>query len=123
MNEALFPSLNHVRATLAAWRKDDNTERPHSRLGWQRPSEFGQTFTPQRGLTLRNPKSSAPTPSAEAPVAQPPKQAKLKPGVSLTLDKSWGQRHCETREPPFEHNAIQFDLPPSGPELSQGTRR
>ncbi|MFZ1468115.1 MAG: hypothetical protein WAT09_03960 [Paracoccaceae bacterium] len=24
----------------------------------------------------------------------PPKWAKLKPGVSLTLDKSWGQRHC-----------------------------
>jgi uncharacterized protein YdeI (YjbR/CyaY-like superfamily) len=26
----------------------------------------------------------------------PPKWTKLKPGVSLTLDKSWGQRHRET---------------------------
>lgn len=66
LNETLFPSLNHARATLAAWRKDYNTERPHSRLGWQTPSEFAQTFTPQRGLTLRNLQSSAP-----APVAQP----------------------------------------------------
>jgi putative transposase len=66
LNETLFPSLNHARATLAAWRMDDHTERPHSRLGWQTPAEFAQTFTPQRGLTLRNLQSSAP-----APVAQP----------------------------------------------------
>ncbi len=66
LNETLFPSLNHVRVTLAAWRKDYNTERPHSRLGWQTPAEFAQTFTPQRGLALRNPQSSAP-----ASVAQP----------------------------------------------------
>jgi putative transposase len=65
LNETLFPSLNHARATLAAWRKDDNTERPHSRLGWQTLAQFAQTFTPQRGLTLRNPQSSAPTPVAQ----------------------------------------------------------
>lgn len=40
LNETLFPSLNHARATLAAWRKDYNTERPHSRLGWQAPAEI-----------------------------------------------------------------------------------
>ena len=34
LNETLFPSLHHARATLAAWRTDYNTERPHSRLGW-----------------------------------------------------------------------------------------
>jgi putative transposase len=66
LNETLFPSLHHARATLAAWRKDYNTERPHSRLGWQTPAEFARTFAPQRGLTLRNPQGSAP-----APVAQP----------------------------------------------------
>ncbi len=52
--------------TLAAWRKDYNTERPHSRLNWQTPAEFAQTFASQRGLTLRNPQSSA-----LAPVAHP----------------------------------------------------
>jgi putative transposase len=71
LNETLFPSLGHARATLAAWRKDYNTERPHSRLGWQTPAEFAKTFTPQRGLTLRNLQSSAP-----APVAQPAQAGK-----------------------------------------------
>jgi putative transposase len=66
LNETLFASLSHARVTLAAWRTDYNTERPHARLGWQTLAEFAQTFTPQRGLTLRNPQSSAP-----APVAQP----------------------------------------------------
>ena len=71
LNETLFPSLNHARATLAAWRMDYNTERPHSRLGWQTPAEFAATFTPQLGLTLRNSQSSAP-----APVAQPAQTGK-----------------------------------------------
>ena len=66
MNETLFPSLHHARATLAARRTDYNTERPHSRLGWQTPAEFARTHAPQPGLTLRNPQSSAP-----APIAQP----------------------------------------------------
>jgi len=66
LNETLFPSLHHARVTLAAWRTDYNTERPHSRPGWQTPAEFAQTFAPQRGLTLRNPQSSA-----TAPVALP----------------------------------------------------
>jgi putative transposase len=71
LNETLFPSLHHARVTLAAWRTDYNTERPHSRLGWQTPAEFAQTFAQQRGLTLRNPQSSAP-----APVAQPARMGK-----------------------------------------------
>ena len=71
LNETLFPSLHHARATLAAWRTGCNTERPHSHLGWQTPAEFAQTFAPQRGLTLRNPQGSAP-----APVAQPAQTGK-----------------------------------------------
>ncbi|WP_277872917.1 integrase core domain-containing protein [Paracoccus sulfuroxidans] len=61
-----YGSRRALRHRLAAWRTDYNTERPHSRLGWQTPAQFAQTFTPQRGLTLRNLQSSAP-----APVAQP----------------------------------------------------
>jgi putative transposase len=71
LNETLFPSLHHARATLAAWRNDYNTERPHCRLGWQTPAAFAQTFTPQPGLTLRNPQSSTP-----APVAKPAQMGK-----------------------------------------------
>jgi putative transposase len=66
LNETQFPSLHHARVTLGAGCRDYNTERPHSRLGWQTPAAFVQTFSAQRGLTLRNPQSSAP-----APIAQP----------------------------------------------------
>ena len=66
LNETLFPSLTHVRATLADWRTDYNATRPHSSIGWQTPNEYAATFAPQRGLTLRPMTSSAP-----APVAQP----------------------------------------------------
>ncbi len=65
LNETLFPSQQHARVTLAAWREDYNTEQPHSRLGWQTPAAFAQTFAPQRGLTLRNPQSSVPAPAAQ----------------------------------------------------------
>ena len=67
LNETLVPSLHRARATLATWRTDYNTERPHSRLGWKTPV----AYAPQQGLTLRNPQSSAP-----APVAQPAKIGK-----------------------------------------------
>ena len=66
LNETLFPSLAHARATLADWRDDYNIDRPHSGIGWQTPNEYAATFAPQRGLTLRTMTSSAP-----APVAQP----------------------------------------------------
>ena len=67
LNETLFPSLHHARVTLVAWRHDCNTERPNSRLGWKTPAAFAQTFAPQRGLPLRNPKSSAPAPLPNQP--------------------------------------------------------
>jgi putative transposase len=74
LNETLFPSLAWARATLAAWRQDYNTQRPHSRIGWKTPAEFAQTFAPQRELTLRNLISYAP-----APVAQPARMGKSNP--------------------------------------------
>ena len=66
LNETLFASLAHARATLADGCYDYNVDRPHSGIGWQTPNEYAATFTPQRGLTLRPMTSSAP-----APVAQP----------------------------------------------------
>jgi Integrase core domain len=60
LNETLFASLNCARATLAAWRMDNNTERPHSRLGWQTPAAFAETFTPQRDLAGDTPAKSGP---------------------------------------------------------------
>jgi putative transposase len=66
LNETLFPSLPHIRASLAAWQSDYNVNRPHSRLGWKTPAEYAETFNPRRDLTLRPMASSAP-----APVAHP----------------------------------------------------
>lgn len=63
LNATLFPSLDHAHATRAAWRKDNNTKRPHARRGRQ------------------------------TPLPNPPKQANLKSGVSLTPDEDQGQRH------------------------------
>ena len=40
MNETLFTSLAHARATVASWIHDYNTERPHSPLGYATPAAF-----------------------------------------------------------------------------------
>ena len=46
LNETLFRSLPDARLALEAWRRDYNTDRPHSRLGWQTPAGYAATFTP-----------------------------------------------------------------------------
>src|SRR3954451_7151307 len=53
LNETLFTSLAQVRAVLGCWRADNNDARPHSRLGWNTPSEFAFTRHPRRDLALR----------------------------------------------------------------------
>jgi putative transposase len=45
-----FISLADARARIEAWRNDFNSNRPHSSLGNQTPSEFAKSFTE---LTLR----------------------------------------------------------------------
>ena len=40
LNETVFSSLNKARFLFEQWRRDYNTQRPHSRLGWLTPSEF-----------------------------------------------------------------------------------
>jgi putative transposase len=40
---------------MSGWRKDNNSERPHSRLFWQTLTKFAQTFASQLGRTLRKP--------------------------------------------------------------------
>ena len=67
LNETLFGSLGHSRAALEAWRRDYNTERPHSKLGWQTPTAYASTFRPRRDLALRCAKGSVPDPAAPVP--------------------------------------------------------
>ena len=40
LNETLFSSLRHARVELEEWRRDYNTERPHSALGNLTPSAY-----------------------------------------------------------------------------------
>jgi putative transposase len=76
LNETLFGSLAHARAALDKWRQDYNTERPHSRLGWQTPTAYASTFRPRGDLALRY--RSAPDPLASVPpTTNPPRQSEL----------------------------------------------
>ena len=44
LNETLFRSLQHARGALEDWRRDDNEERPHSRLGWLTPRAYADAL-------------------------------------------------------------------------------
>lgn len=44
LNETMFRNLAHARVVIAAWAHDDNTERPHSALDYQTPSDFARTL-------------------------------------------------------------------------------
>jgi putative transposase len=60
LNETLFSALSQARDAMAPWRSDDNTERPHSQLGWRTPADFASTFTLRRALAPRYAKSTTP---------------------------------------------------------------
>jgi putative transposase len=53
LNETLFTSLEHARASLEEWRRDYNTVRPHSRIGWLTPAVHAAQFGPQWATPLR----------------------------------------------------------------------
>ncbi len=81
LNETLFTALAQACATLAIWRTDYNSTRPHAKLDWQTPSAFAATFHPRRDLALRSVKGSAPDP--DAPINANPKsnpQSELRTG-------------------------------------------
>ncbi|MGH7880059.1 MAG: IS3 family transposase [Candidatus Binataceae bacterium] len=64
LNETLFTSLMQARLALEDWRRDYNTVRPHSRIGWLTPAVYASQFSPPpgQGAALRN--GSAPWPLA-----------------------------------------------------------
>ena len=71
LNETLFTSLAQARAALEEWRRDYNTVRPHSRIGWLTPAAYAATFTATaQGAALAN--GSAPW-----PVASPEQMEKI----------------------------------------------
>lgn len=75
LNETLFRSLAHARAVLAAWRRDYNEQRPHSKLGWMTPCTYAATLSGNAGQTAPQQQSSAIRPLAIASATgshQPP---------------------------------------------------
>ena len=44
LNETLFTSLMQARLALEEWRRDYNTVRPHSRIGWLTPAAYAAQF-------------------------------------------------------------------------------
>lgn len=64
LNETLFRSLSHARVVLAAWRRDYNEQRPHSRLGWMTPSAYAGALSGEAGRSAALWKGSALRPLA-----------------------------------------------------------
>ncbi len=53
LNGEIFYSLEEARIVIENWRKDYNTKRPHSSLGYRPPAP--ESFTPQRPSALPKP--------------------------------------------------------------------
>ena len=68
LNEHMLFSMGHARAVIAAWRKDFNTARPHSSLGYVTPAAYAAALKSQWPSPLRSMNGSAPI--AIAHVAQ-----------------------------------------------------
>jgi len=64
LNETAFSSLAEARVLIEAWRRDYNSQRPHSRLGWLTPSEFAD-----RNRLSKQWPSGAAQPGGSAPMA------------------------------------------------------
>lgn len=98
LNETLFTSLPQTRASLALWRANYNSARPHSQIGWQTPNEFTSLHRP----SIRDGRSRCAMRKAprQRPSLPPPIRANPTPETNSKLDRNWGQRHSKGR---FEH--------------------
>ena len=77
LNETLFTSLMQARLALEDWRRDYNTVRPHSRLGWLAPAVYAANFLPQHGQGAALANGSAPWPAV--PIVQDGNHQTLRP--------------------------------------------
>jgi len=64
LNETLFTSLMQARLALEEWRRDYNTVRPHSRIGWLTPAVHAAQVSSQPGQGAALSNGSAPWPVA-----------------------------------------------------------
>lgn len=80
LRDELLNELAQARVSVALWRADYNTARPHSQIAWRTPDEFASTFAPRRSLALRYANGSA-----QAPAASPAQQGKTTAGNELRI--------------------------------------
>jgi putative transposase len=83
LNKTLFRSLPHAGVVLESWRRDYNTERPHSSLGWQTPLAFVAHWhgpSAQRARALSQSEGFAPWPVASGAETTFNQQQTLTPG-------------------------------------------
>jgi putative transposase len=73
LNETLFISLSQARIELETWRRDCNTERPHSSLGNLTPLAYAARIAsdPQQAEALRSIGGFAPRPVASPDLIGP----------------------------------------------------
>jgi putative transposase len=64
LNETTFTSLAQAKAVLEEWRRDYNTVRPHSSIGWLTPDAYAARFSGQRGHGAALANGFAPRPLA-----------------------------------------------------------
>lgn len=81
LNETLFTSLAHARVALEVWRRDYNTERPHSSLGNLTPLDYAarNAPAPQQPGALRSTTGFAPRAVATPGLTGPNDQRILSP--------------------------------------------
>jgi putative transposase len=81
LNETLFSSLSQARLALEEWRRDYNTVRPHSRIGWLTPAVHAAQFGPQRAEAPRLVEGHAPRPIAPPVVGSVEFNRQTQPGT------------------------------------------
>jgi putative transposase len=64
-NETLFLGLKHAREKIGAWASDSNNRRPHSSLGYKKPSQYEAKLN-ATGDHLRNPDQQRRSPVAQS---------------------------------------------------------
>ncbi len=111
LNETLFGSLDHARAMLEEWRRDYNTVRPHSRIGWLTPAVYAAKLRTAMGhaAAYRRLRGLAHCYNRADGEHQPPDSTRywIKVGGNVSQDRKRPPYHFAT---PPHHECIRFEL-------------
>ena len=101
LNETVFSPLNEAHFLLEQLRRDYNTQRPHSRLGWLTPSEFAD----RSRLSKHWPSGAAlPEGSALMAIASTAQHAIMPPRLYPRLHRERCTHQCQ----PVHHRGLHL---------------